>query len=93
MMAPSNGANLIRPPLQRLLADIQAGRVDCVVIYKVDRLSRSLFDFARIVQILEKHGLRSETWSLCYCSTRVISFFPLPMVTKGWSNLASTPDR
>ena len=52
-----SGANLARPALQRLLADIQAGKVDCVVIYKVDRLSRSLFDFARIMQILEKHGV------------------------------------
>jgi site-specific DNA recombinase len=52
-----SGANLVRPALQRLLSDIQAGKVDCVVIYKVDRLSRSLFDFARIMQILEKHGV------------------------------------
>ena len=52
-----SGANLARPAMQRLLADIQAGKVDCVVIYKVDRLSRSLFDFARIMQILEKHGV------------------------------------
>jgi site-specific DNA recombinase len=52
-----SGANLVRPALQRLLTDIQAAKVDCVVIYKVDRLSRSLFDFARIMQILEKHGV------------------------------------
>src|ERR1017187_2799152 len=47
-----SGANLARPALQRLLAQIQAGKIDCVVIYKVDRLSRSLFDLARIMQIL-----------------------------------------
>ena len=52
-----SGANLARPALQRLLAEIQAGKIDCVVIYKVDRLSRSLFDFARIMQILEKHAV------------------------------------
>jgi site-specific DNA recombinase len=52
-----SGANLDRPALQRLLADIQAGQIDCVVIYKVDRLSRSLFDFARLMQIFEKHGV------------------------------------
>src|SRR5580698_1331341 len=52
-----SGANLVRPALQRVLADIQAGKVDCVVIYKVDRLSRSLFDFARIMQILETHAV------------------------------------
>ena len=52
-----SGANLDRPALQRLLAGIQAGQIDCVVIYKVDRLSRSLFDFARLMQVFEKHGV------------------------------------
>jgi DNA invertase Pin-like site-specific DNA recombinase len=52
-----SGAHLDRPALQRLLADIQAGQIDCVVIYKVDRLSRSLFDFARLMQVFEKHGV------------------------------------
>jgi len=51
------GAHLDRPALQRLLADIQAGRIDCVVIYKVDRLSRSLFDFARLMQIFDQHAV------------------------------------
>ena len=48
------GANLERPGLTRLLVDIESGRVDCVVIYKVDRLSRSLFDFARLMEIFER---------------------------------------
>jgi site-specific DNA recombinase len=47
------GGNTERPGLQRLLADIEAGRIDCVVVYKVDRLSRSLLDFARLVQTFE----------------------------------------
>jgi hypothetical protein len=42
-----------RPALPRLLADIAAGRVDTVVVYKIDRLTRSLADFAKIVEILE----------------------------------------
>src|SRR3984885_16065395 len=41
------GANIDRPALKQLLADVEAGNVDCVVVYKVDRLSRSLLDFAR----------------------------------------------
>jgi site-specific DNA recombinase len=49
------GGNMDRPALQRLLADIEAGRIDCVVVYKVDRLSRSLMDFARIIETFEKH--------------------------------------
>src|ERR1051325_7632827 len=51
------GANLQRPALARLLADMRAGALDCVVIYKVDRLSRSLFDFARLMQTFEEHGV------------------------------------
>src|SRR4030088_424308 len=45
-----------RPPLRRLMTDIEAGQIDCVVIYKVDRLSRSLLDFARLMEIFERHG-------------------------------------
>lgn len=50
------GGNIERPALQRLLADISAGHVDCVVVYKVDRLSRSLLDFTRIMETFERHG-------------------------------------
>src|SRR5256886_853649 len=49
------GGNMDRPALKRLLADVEAGRIDCVVAYKLDRLSRSLLDFARIIGIFEKH--------------------------------------
>jgi site-specific DNA recombinase len=49
------GANLDRPALQHLLHDIAAGRIDCVLVYKVDRLSRSLLDFARIMEIFDRH--------------------------------------
>jgi site-specific DNA recombinase len=48
-----SGGTLERPALQRLLADIDAGRVDMVVVYKIDRLTRSLADFARLVDRLE----------------------------------------
>jgi site-specific DNA recombinase len=48
------GGNTDRPALQRLLTDIGAGKVDCVVVYKVDRLSRSLLDFAQMMQTFEK---------------------------------------
>src|SRR3982074_1310128 len=44
-----------RPALRRLMADIQAGKIDCVVVYKVDRLSRSLLDFARMMETFERH--------------------------------------
>ena len=49
------GAHMDRPALQQLLADVRAGRIHCVVVYKVDRLTRSLLDFARIVDVLDQH--------------------------------------
>src|SRR5882724_11944402 len=52
-----SGGNIERPALQRLLADIEAGRVDVVVVYKVDRLTRSLADFARLVEIFDAQGV------------------------------------
>lgn len=51
------GGNMERPALKRLLDDIEAGKVDCVVVYKVDRLSRSLLDFSRIMETFDKHGV------------------------------------
>jgi site-specific DNA recombinase len=49
------GANMDRPALTRLLHAVEAGEVDCVVVYKVDRLSRSLLDFTRMLSLFEKH--------------------------------------
>ncbi|MDR3719712.1 MAG: recombinase family protein [Bryobacteraceae bacterium] len=55
--ARSSARSMERRALKRLLADIEAGKVDCVVVYKVDRLSRSLLDFSRMVEIFEKCGV------------------------------------
>jgi site-specific DNA recombinase len=49
------GANMDRPALAKLLLAVEAGELDCVVVYKVDRLSRSLLDFTRMLSIFEKH--------------------------------------
>jgi site-specific DNA recombinase len=51
-----SGGTLERPGLKRLLADIEAGKVDIIVLYKIDRLTRSLSDFAKIVEILDRKG-------------------------------------
>ena len=48
------GGDLERPALQKLLVDMEAGRIDCIVVYKVDRLSRSLLDFARLMDVFER---------------------------------------
>jgi site-specific DNA recombinase len=50
-----SGSNLDRPALQLLLADIQAGQIDCVLTHRVDRLSRSLLDFAKLMELFEQH--------------------------------------
>jgi len=52
-----SGATMERPALKQLLADIEEGLVDVVVVYKVDRLTRSLSDFARMVEIFDGHGV------------------------------------
>jgi site-specific DNA recombinase len=49
------GANMDRPALTRLIHAVEAGELDCVVVYKVDRLSRSLLDFTRMLSVFEKH--------------------------------------
>ena len=52
-----SGASLERPALQTLLSDIRAGRIDIVVVYKVDRLTRSLADFAKLVELFDRHAV------------------------------------
>ncbi len=52
-----SGGNTNRPSLKRLLVDVEAGRIDVVVVYKIDRLSRSLSDFAKIVDLFDEHGV------------------------------------
>ena len=51
------GGNMDRPALARLLLDIQEGRVDCVVLYRVDRLCRSIVDFGKIIEIFDEHDV------------------------------------
>ena len=52
-----SGASLDRPALQNLLADVRAGKITIVVVYKVDRLTRSLADFAKLVELFDEHGV------------------------------------
>src|SRR6516162_1054316 len=52
-----SGGSTDRPDLQRLLDDVRAGKIDVIVVYKVDRLTRSLADFAKLVELFEAHGV------------------------------------
>jgi site-specific DNA recombinase len=52
-----SGGNTDRPALQQLLEDVRAGKIDVIVVYKVDRLTRSLADFAKLVELFDKHNV------------------------------------
>jgi site-specific DNA recombinase len=52
-----SGASLDRPALQTVLADVRSGKINIVVVYKVDRLTRSLADFAKLVELFDQHGV------------------------------------
>jgi len=52
-----SGGNVERPAFQRLMADVAEGKLDCIVVYKIDRLSRSLMDFAKIMETFEANGV------------------------------------
>jgi site-specific DNA recombinase len=52
-----SGGTIDRPALRRMMADIEAGKIDCVVVYKVDRLSRSLLDFSRVMGVFESKNV------------------------------------
>jgi len=52
-----SGGNMERPALRRLMADIEAGRIDTVVVYKIDRLTRSLADFAKLIEVFDRNGV------------------------------------
>jgi site-specific DNA recombinase len=56
-----SGGNTDRPALQRLLQDIQAGKLDVIVVYKVDRLTRSLADFAKLVELFDQHNVSFDS--------------------------------
>src|SRR5437660_1462576 len=58
-----SGASLDRPALQKLLADVRSGKIDIIVVYKVDRLTRSLADFAKLVELFDQHSVSTQQLS------------------------------
>src|ERR1700712_83366 len=75
-----SGGTLNRPALQRLMADIQAGRIDRAVIYKVDRLTRSLADFAKLVEAFDTHGVSFVSIIQQFNTTRSMGRLTLNML-------------
>jgi site-specific DNA recombinase len=64
-----SGGRLERPALQRLIRDIEAGKVDTVICYKIDRLSRSLTDFAKLVDAFERNRVTFVSVTQSFCTT------------------------
>lgn len=64
-----SGGNMERPGLRRLLADIDAGKIDVIVVYKVDRLSRSLLDFMKMIDLFNEKGVSFVSVTQHFCTT------------------------
>jgi DNA invertase Pin-like site-specific DNA recombinase len=75
-----SGGTMERPALKRLLADIAAGKIDTVVVYKVDRLTRSLGDFAKIVEVFEAHGVSFVSVTQAFNTTSSMGRLTLNML-------------
>ena len=80
-----SGGSTDRPALQQLLADIRAHRINVIVVYKVDRLTRSLADFAKLVELFDAHGVSFVSVTQQFNTTTSMgrltlecSFCPLP---------------
>ena len=75
-----SGATMERAALKRLLSDIEAGRIDTVVVYKVDRLTRSLGDFAKIVEVFDTHGVSFVSVTQAFNTTTSMGRLTLNML-------------
>ena len=79
-----SGASLDRPALQKLLADVRAGTIDVVLVYKVDRLTRSLADFAKLIELFDAHHVsfvsvrNPSTAAPAWAGSRSMFSSPLP---------------
>src|SRR3954453_12494258 len=72
-----SGGNTDRPALQRLLNDVQAGKVDIIVVYKVDRLTRSLADFAKLVELFDQRNVSFVSVTQSFNTTSSMGRLPL----------------
>ena len=85
-----SGGTIDRPALQRLLSDVSDGRIDVVVVYKVDRLTRSLADFAKIVEIFDAKGVSFVSVTQQFNTTSSMGRLPLPPDPR---NCSASPSR
>jgi site-specific DNA recombinase len=73
-----SGGSLERPALRQLLIDIEAGKIDTVVVYKIDRLTRSLTDFAKLVELFDAHAVTFVSVTQSFNTTTSILMRPKP---------------
>jgi site-specific DNA recombinase len=85
------GGNIERPALKRLLEDIEAQRVDCVMVYKVDRLSRSLLDFARLMDLFDQRSVSFVSVTQQFNTTTSLGPKPCASAVIAQKNLALFP--
>ncbi len=98
-----SGGTLDRPALTRLLADIEAGTVDVIVVYKIYRLSRSLMDFARLMEVFDRHDVTFVSVTQSFNTTTSMGRLTLNILlsfaqfereeTPTWRTTCSTQDR
>ena len=93
-----SGGNMERPALQRMMADIEAGKIDVVVIYKIDRLTRSLADFSKMVEVFERYGVSFVSVTQQFNTTTsmgrlmlniLLSFAQFEREVTGWPRLCA----
>ena len=84
-----SGGNMDRPALRRLMVDIEAGKIDTVVVYKIDRLTRSLPDFAKLVEVFDRNGVSFVSVTQQFNTTT--SMGRLPSSNGASKRRASTP--
>src|SRR5947209_9583184 len=77
-----SGASLDRPALQQLLTEVRAGRIVIIVVYKVDRLTRSLADFAKLVELFDQHSVSFVSVTQSFNTTTSMGRLPLSVL---WS--------
>jgi site-specific DNA recombinase len=75
-----SGGTLERPALKRLLADVEAGKIDVVLVYKIDRLSRSMLDFRKLVETFERYGVTFVSTTQAFNTTSSMGRLTLNML-------------
>jgi DNA invertase Pin-like site-specific DNA recombinase len=75
-----SGGNLERPALKRLLKDVEAGKVNVIIVYKIDRLTRSLMDFAKLVEVFDKRNVTFASVTQSFSTTTSMGRLTLNML-------------